>query len=173
MRIAQEQITTTQVGQDTVVEIKQPSVQQRSKLYPSITFRPGDSITVTAGGCVQTGGWGATWKRYVTPSGPNSEKYYHGLIQIPGATLGLVRLSSVVIPGKSLSIPQTFSPPHGQGINLTLGYEDDGYGDNNYDMSHHDNGTKISALVPRADLLGCGSLFITAPPGRRPRHHST
>jgi hypothetical protein len=135
---AEERITQTQVGPDTVVEIKQPDVKTRSKSYAAITFHPGDSVTVTAGGCVQTGGSGSTWKRYVNPSGPNSDKLYHGQIQIPGATLGLVRLSGIA--GRTVSIPQGFSPLPGQGIHLTLGYEDDDYTDNGYDRP--DNGTE-------------------------------
>jgi hypothetical protein len=141
---AQEQITQTLVGQDLVVSITQPDVRVASKSYPAIVFHSGDSITVTAGGCVQTGGHGKTWKSYVYPSGPSSDRLYHGLIQIPGATLGLVRLRGVV--GRALAIPPGFLAPPGQTLHLTLGYEDDGYGDNGY--YKHDNGTENQCAGP-------------------------
>ena len=47
-------------------------------------------------GCCQTGGHGKTWKRYVDPQGPNSDRLYHGLVWVPGATSGLVRLQGVI-----------------------------------------------------------------------------
>jgi hypothetical protein len=48
--------------------IDRPNVMQHQTGYPQITFKPGDSVAVDAGGCVQTGGMGSTWKRYVDPS---------------------------------------------------------------------------------------------------------
>jgi hypothetical protein len=135
--LAQEMVTQTQQGQELLVSITQPDVKVASKSYPAVVFHPGDSVTVTAGGCVQTGGGGKTWKRYVNPSGPNSDRLYHGLVQIPGATAGLVRLSGVA--GKTLAIPAGFSAPAGQTLHLTLGYEDDDYHDNGY--YSHDDGT--------------------------------
>jgi hypothetical protein len=118
-----------------VIRIDRPNVKQRSTEYRSITFRPGDTVTLDAGGCVQTGGTGKTWKRYVNPSGPNSDRLYHGLIWIPGATSGLVRVQGVmgrplqVAPGTAAA--QSF---------LRLGYEDDKYSDNGY--WGHDDGTE-------------------------------
>jgi hypothetical protein len=97
--------------------------------FPAIQFRPGDTFVVTAGGCVQTGGSGKTWKRYVDPSGPNSDHLYHGLINISTVTSGMVRLSSIV--GAPLSISTNEA--------LILGYEDDDYPDNGY--WSHDDGT--------------------------------
>jgi len=140
--VADEKIITTQVGPDTQITIHEPDVKRRSKTYPEIKFLPGDSITINAGGCVQTGGVGNTWKRYVNPSGGDSDKYYHGLIQIPGATAGLVRLSSVV--GQTKTIPANFSSPGG--LQLTLGYEDTDYSDNGY--WGHDNGTEDQCALP-------------------------
>ncbi|TWP54335.1 hypothetical protein FKR81_01935 [Lentzea tibetensis] len=95
--------------------------------YP-LTFLRGDHVTVTAGGCVQTGGHGRTWKRYVNPASDND--LYHGLITIPGATAHLVRLQNVV--GRQFVVG-------GRGGSLILGYEDDGYSDNGY--YSHDDGT--------------------------------
>src|SRR5215470_19617014 len=41
--------------------IDQPWVLSQSAPYPGILFKPDDTITMSAGGCVQTGGSGATW----------------------------------------------------------------------------------------------------------------
>src|SRR5256885_12486833 len=46
-----------------VVDITQPVVTHPFFNYGIID--PGDKITIDAGGCVQTGGKGLTWKRYV------------------------------------------------------------------------------------------------------------
>jgi hypothetical protein len=91
------------------------------------TVRRGDHINVTAGGCVQTGGRGLTWKRYVDPQSAND--LYHGLVDIPGVTGGLQRIQG---------IDDTWFEVFGDG-NIILGYEDDGYSDNGY--SAHDDGT--------------------------------
>lgn len=131
-------------GTTEIWRIDEPNVKQKTTPYPQITFKPGDQVTVDAGGCVQTGGHGATWKRYVDPldvdflrrSVPADK--YHGLIEVPGATPGLVRLNTVTgRDRRTLSIPQNFTSP--RGLFLTLGYEDDGYGDNGY--YSHDDGT--------------------------------
>ncbi|MFF7234355.1 hypothetical protein [Streptomyces sioyaensis] len=42
--------------------ITEPVVTQRETTYP-FAFLPGDHVTVSGGGCVQTGGHGLTWKR--------------------------------------------------------------------------------------------------------------
>jgi len=63
-----DQITTTHPRASvTVYEIARPNVKQRVTPYPQIKFEPGDRVMVTAGGCVQTGGQGKIWKRYVHP----------------------------------------------------------------------------------------------------------
>ncbi|HEX2686341.1 MAG TPA: hypothetical protein VHN14_06975 [Kofleriaceae bacterium] len=117
--------------------IEEPNVRQPATDYPGIRFRPGDSVTVSAGGCVQTGGKGKTWKRYVDPLGDNADRLYHGLIAIPGATAGLIRLAGILGPTRVLTIPTNV--PVSGGLYLRLGYEDDHYEDNGY--SSHDNGT--------------------------------
>jgi hypothetical protein len=106
----------------------EPIVNQASAAYPAIQFFPGDHVTVDAGGCVQTGGHGLTWKRYVDPASDNG--LYHGSISIPGAINGLRQLWSVV--GTTFVVG-------GNGGTLVLGYQDDGYSDNGYYA--HDNGT--------------------------------
>jgi len=134
---ADQRITITNIATDTVqVRIDQPMVTRAVTAYPQIQFRPGDAVTVNAGGCVQTGGTGRTWKRYVNPSGPNSDRLYHGKIWIPGATLELVRISTVV--DQTVNVPMKIDLP-GQ-LFLRLGYEDDDYTDNGY--WGHDDGTE-------------------------------
>ncbi len=111
------------------------SYQQR------VPIKPGDIVTIVdAGGCVQTGGSGATWKRYVNPDASDEPNLYHGLVSIvpimpfahgspPG---GMKRIMDMV--GVSVPIPlNTFNPQ------FYLGYEDGAYGDNGY--WGHDNGT--------------------------------
>jgi hypothetical protein len=100
-----------------------------------ILFRPGDHVQVFAGGCVQTGGHGKTWKRYVDPASDND--LYHGLITIPGATGELDRLVNVV--GRQYTVT-------GAGGFLTLGYQDDAYDDNGYYSRGDDNGTGNQCL---------------------------
>jgi len=124
--------------QDDSWEIRNPTVTRQMTEYPTIVFREGDKVVVTASGCVQTGGKGLTWKRYVDPQGPNADQLYHGLVSIPFATNGLVRINTV--NRKTLSLPARF-PDSPAPLHLRLGYEDgkDDYGDNGY--WGHDAGT--------------------------------
>jgi hypothetical protein len=122
--------------------ITEPIVNQSQATY-FLTFRPGDHVFVAAGGCVQTGGHGKTWKRYVDPASDND--LYHGLITIPGATGSLDRLVNVV--GRSYVVAS------GGGGNLILGYQDDGYSDNGYYARNDDNGTGNQCL-------GLGNAFV-------------
>jgi hypothetical protein len=105
----------------------EPIVNRPSATYPNIQLFPGAHVFVDAGGCVQTGGHGKTWKRYVNPSSDNG--LYHGLMYIPGATNGLQQLWTLV--------GRTFVTTAGGA--LLLGYQDDGYSDNGY--YSHDDGT--------------------------------
>jgi hypothetical protein len=142
----------------TTCTIREPNVRQKVTPYPEVTLQTGDRVTVSAGGCVQTGGAGATWKRYVNPSGPNADHLYFGTISIPGATSGLVRISQVV--------GQTLTVGAGTDHTLQLGYVDDDYGDNGFDS--HDDGTEnqcknsVNAFVtlvivhPTGTIGGCG-----------------
>jgi hypothetical protein len=82
-------------GNDTCT-ITFPNVLAASTTYPDLTFKSGDTVSISASGCAQTGGSGSTWKRYVDPEGSNSDHLYHGKISIAGATSGLVRSSSAV-----------------------------------------------------------------------------
>lgn len=121
----------------TVWRIDAPEVDEYSTDYHFITFAPGDQVSVFAAGCVQRGGKGLTWARYVDPVGENSNKLYHGLISIPGVTNGLVRLQNFGL--------DTWHAI-GQSSFLTLGYEDSpsAYGDNGY--YSHDNGLDNQCL---------------------------
>jgi hypothetical protein len=118
--------------------VQKPGVQRRVTPYPKVHFTDGDLVTVTeAGGCVNTGGVGRVWKSYVDPKGPNSAKFYRGLVWIPGATLdgrvvpvgtAPVRIGSVV--GTTYVIRKGVLAD--SELYLRLGYEDDYYGDNGY-----------------------------------------
>jgi len=74
--------------------INQPIVNDPSFVYAQIKFQPGDQITITADGCVQRGGQGSTWFRYVNPPGAvpgvpityQQSPLYYGTISIPFAT---------------------------------------------------------------------------------------
>jgi hypothetical protein len=123
---------------DFETTIRQPAVTAPVHEYPDILFQAGDRIFLDAGGCVQTGGAGKTWKRYVDPSGEAADRLYHGLVFIPGVTPGLVRIGGVI--NRPLDVPVGMGP--WPTLNLTLGYEDsDGdYADNGY--WGHDDGTE-------------------------------
>lgn len=90
-------------------------------------------------GCVQTGGTGLTWKRYVDPSGKDSDRLYHGFIQLPGRPM--MRIQNLI--GHTLDVPPGTPTP----LSLILGYEDEdeGYGDNGYDRPTR--GTTTSATA--------------------------
>jgi uncharacterized repeat protein (TIGR01451 family) len=125
-----------------VWRIDSPDVTRPRQLIPQIVFQPFDEVVVRAGGCAQTGGAGDTWKRYVNPSGGATDRLYHGRIFIPGATAGLVRISSITSPyqPQPLHLIVNKLPPHydGSPLYLQLGYEDENYGDNGY--WGHDDG---------------------------------
>ena len=134
-----DNITITNPTPGTVdIRIDRPNPTRASTDYPSITFQPGDTVTIAAGGCVQSGGSGKTWHRYVNPAGP--EGLYHGLVTIPFATGLLDRFE------KYQNQPQvkvsTSAPPSSH---LQLGFEDDGYADNGY--TAHDNGPDNQCLL--------------------------
>jgi hypothetical protein len=130
--------------------INEPTIDRRVSEYPYIHFRPGDIVWITAGGCVQTGGKGKTWKRYVDPQGPNSDRLYHALIGIhrvfETADKGPARMSYLATeqmsPGQwrgVVTIPAYF--PDVYNLFLRLGFEDDQYDDNGYWGRDGDDGT--------------------------------
>jgi hypothetical protein len=131
-------------GTEDIYEILLPNVKRQTTPYEQIKLYRGDELRVGACGCVQTGGTGMTWKRYVNPGGPNSDKLYHGLIWVPKAAelklptspilTGFVRIEDLMAAqnrGFRLRIDIDSY--------LILGYEDDDYSDNGY--WGHDDGT--------------------------------
>jgi Carbohydrate binding module (family 6) len=105
-----------------VVDITRPVVTHPRFNYGNL--QPDDKITVIdAGGCVQTGGQGLTWKRYANPDGPKSDHLYFGSMELPGV-LAKTRFRDLM--GKTIEIPPGISP------SLILYYEDDYYPDNGY-----------------------------------------
>jgi hypothetical protein len=153
---------------ETIWKISSPDVTKPRVQFPTVRFAKGDKVIVTGGGCVQTGGHGLTWKRYINPFGNNSDRLYHGRIWIPGATDGMVRISSIVetpaggsasegqpLPasvGLPLIVGQT--PPHASidgeqnPYFLWLGYEDDQYHDNGY-YKHDEGNDHQCRLIPQ------------------------
>jgi hypothetical protein len=118
-----------------VWQITRPRVNAAVTDYPQITFAPGSTVTVTASGCVQTGGKGLTWKRYVDPAGDKSDTLYHGEINIPGATNGLEFFRPAQPTVYTIPVGATISPSLNH---LQLGYTDSNYKDDGY--SSFDNG---------------------------------
>lgn len=136
----------------TVWRIDEPNVKEPSDSYQQIRFLAGDTVSVDAGGCVQTGGFGKTWKLYVNPSGANSDHLYHGLIWIPGINPALTRLQNF-----GLNRTYQIHDPLPAGVTaaemyLRLGYEDDGYGDNGY-YAHDDGDNNQCQNVDHAWLI--------------------
>src|SRR5262245_18427093 len=68
--------------------IDRPRVTERETVYDEVTFLPGDRIRIRAGGCVQTGGRGDTWKSYVNPTRHDVARRYQGADWIPGGAGG-------------------------------------------------------------------------------------
>jgi len=126
--------------------INAPDVKKSSEPFTQIRFQKNDEIHITAGGCVQTGGHGKTWKRYVNPSGDGTAYYYFAKIQVPGVTSGLVRMEQFL--NRKLIYP--LNPDNNS--YLILGYADDNYGDNGY--WGHDDGTENQCK-------GVGNAFVT------------
>jgi hypothetical protein len=132
----------------TNCRIDQPVVTSEAsngRRYPEVVFRPGDLVTVTAGGCVQTGGVGDTWKRFVDPTGPNSNRLYYATIRIPGSPIprgSVAQLSAWI--NKPISVLPGVAAPDNV---LILGYKDDDYSDNGY--TGHDDGTDGQCRMDR------------------------
>lgn len=129
-----------------------PDVKVAFRSYDEIRLVRGDYVLIAACGCVQTGGKGKTWKRFVDPQGANSDSYYHGTIMIDGAlavtgvplrrwnfnnhVFSYVRINDLLDAQKTSNGPVLRATGS---TTLILGYEDDEYGDNGY--WGHDDGT--------------------------------
>jgi hypothetical protein len=121
-----------------VWRIDQPMVASPNPVpYGDIRFKPGDIITINAGGCAQTGGWGATWKSYTNPLGSDAASYYSGMIWIPGV-IEYGRIGGAL--NKAWQVRTDLQPLVVANLYLRLGYQDTSgdYGDNGY--YGHDNG---------------------------------
>jgi hypothetical protein len=121
--------------------IVKPDVSKRLTEYPQITFDRGDSVLVSASGCVNVGTNKPDWRRYVDPSGNNTDRFFHGLIWIPGARIphdpqplvtpvgtGPVPIASVAGSSDNPSKAEWLivdAPPEGTKSTLRLGYEAD------------------------------------------------
>src|SRR5215510_7924547 len=146
-------VTHTVNGTTETWRIDEPNVKKKIIEFPQIRFQPGDQVRVTGGGCVQTGGHGKTWKRYIDPLGPNSDRLYHGMILIPGAignlpADNLSRFARILIEKGHTFTVKAITEPRKQ--HLWLGYEDDGYGDNGY--WGQDEGTQGQCKIGNAFL---------------------
>jgi len=120
-----------------VWRIDQPVVNDPNPFnYDMVAFKPGDAIRISAGGCVQTGGHGSTWKSYTNPTGDNAGNYYSGMLSIPGVTGNLQRIGGVLAP-REWFVPRDLPPTVLPQLHLIIGYQDDEYDDNGY-YSHDD-----------------------------------
>jgi hypothetical protein len=129
---------------ETVWTISRPDVRVRRVAFPDIKFKPGDVVSIVAGGCVQSGGSGATWHRYVNPRGPQTPVLYSGTVYIPGVIpldsgntfSGFQKISGVI--GHPFEVkPDPTSGFTKVAPSLWLGFDDDEYDDNGY-YSHDD-----------------------------------
>jgi hypothetical protein len=134
-----------QDGNKFIYTFNRPNVRRAITDYKDVRLEAGDRITVEAGGCVQTGGYGPTWKLYVDPHAPGEPNLYRGLIGMPYLTKtfpespsvrGMVRIKKLL--GRVYVVP-SFKDDSGEAHFLRLGYEDDNYDDNGY--YGHDDGT--------------------------------
>ena len=134
-----------QDGNKFTYTIYSPHVKTARTDFKNIRFQGGDRVTVQGGGCVQTGGIGATWKRYVDPFAADAPNLYHGLIGIPYLTNtfvesptvpGLVRIQTLI---NRVYVVPTVKEDSPEPYYLRLGYEDTDYEDNGY--YSHDDGT--------------------------------
>ena len=108
----------------TTYRIDQPTVDAASTIYPRVVLRRGDLVRISAGGCVQTGGHGKTWRRFVAPTGTDAERLYSGTIDINGAQ-----------PAPHGRLAEWIGVPFGIVADtgtVAVGYEDLNYGDNGY-----------------------------------------
>lgn len=128
-----------------VFRIDQPRVDTPLIVLKDIVFQPGDTIELTAGGCVQPGGHGLTWKLYADPRGGASDQYYSGLAFIAGTT-GEAPQRIGAIARKTFTVPIAANPALRKDVSLQLGYQDTptGYADAGY--WGHDNGESDQCL---------------------------
>jgi len=112
--------------------IDAPNIKQEQTDYPQILFKRDDTVTVTAGGCVQHGGPGKTWSLYVDPK-PARSPYYYGMIRLPGMTAP-TRIKDII--DKPYHIPNDAVGS----MFLKLGFTDFRFTDNGYWGRQGDDG---------------------------------
>lgn len=119
----------------TVWRIDRPVINRPESRYPQIVFQPGDRVTISAGGCARRGG-------FPPPNGPavpylHGDNLYMGTIYIPGIVPGGVKGKIEKYVGTHDLAWDTHLPD----MFLILGYEDNDFGDNNYnDIDDIDSG---------------------------------
>jgi len=121
-------------GNVEIWQIKDPVVTAPDTSYKKIIFRRGDTVFVNAGGCVQTGGRGNTWKRFVDPIVDTSDAgLYHGTITLPG--MPAASPIDQFLQSNNWHVPNNANGD----MTLHIGYTDDDFSDNGY--YGHDDGT--------------------------------
>ena len=111
--------------------IKRPDVCHDHSQVPQITVAQGDVVDFAAGGCVQTGGQGLTWKDYVSPKGAGADHLYFGQFWLKTDTATQADIFPIRrFAPKSGTLE--LKVPVGAHAEVWLGYVDDIYGDNGY-----------------------------------------
>jgi hypothetical protein len=130
-----QEVRQLQRGATERWRIDAPNVQQAETPYPQIKFRRGDTVTVSAGGCVQHGGPGKTWALYVDPQKPGAgnSPYFYGQIRLPGM-FAMQKIKDVI--KSSYAVP---ADAFGD-MFLKLGFTDFRYTDNGYWGRQGDDG---------------------------------
>ena len=125
----------------------------------NVFFDAGVWVSVQADGCVQTGGSGATWKRYVDPDPPVSGAG-------PANHFGSLAIVSRIGGPDTISLARLFDISPVVRFRVTtpsqarVAYKDDAnaYGDNGY--TAHDNGSGNQCLLPSGPRGYGGSAYI-------------
>ena len=154
--------------------ITNPDTTKQLIEYRDITFIPGDQVLVSARGCVDVARNtdDHDWRRYVDPEGSGTDRHFHGLIWIPGASVrdnsqllytalgtGPVRISSVSGSKDDPSNVEllTIQPsPEGTLPTLRLGYEVD------YDRASKSTPRPLAAHA-RANAVGVQRIIQAFP----------
>ena len=142
--------------------IHKPIVSRPEWVYQNVVFAPGDKVFINGDGCVQTGGTGDTWKRYVNPGGGGADHLYHGLVRVPTGTLAGTDVGNVMtriehVVGRPITVTGQGAPA--SDLVLHLGYEDDDYSGNGYDA--HDDGTEDQCKGDNGNDGGPAHVTIT------------
>lgn len=138
---AQDHVDCIPEGVGRKCTISRPDVTRPLTEYPEVEFHSGDRVLVSAQGCVNVGLTSPDWRRYVDPEGSRTDRFFHGLIWIPGARIydkseylvtpvgtAPVRISSIAggkdNPSKS-ELLVIGNLANGEKSTLRLGYETD------------------------------------------------